>query len=147
MATAVAAALLVPGAVSLARIHPHHLSYYNLVAGGLAGAERLGLETQYYDLFHAELADWMNRSLAPGARVTFLPNNKEYVRNAPWWVADGRLRRDLRLTGIEEAEVLVLTHERRWPEYPALRERFGGRPALWELRVEGVPLLDVYRLR
>jgi hypothetical protein len=146
-AIAMAAALVMPGAVSLARIHPFHLSYYNALAGGLPGAERLGLETQYYDLFHVELADWMNRSLAPGTRVTFLPNNKEYLRNAPWWVADGRLRGDLRLTGLEDADVLVLTHERRWPDYPALRDRHRGGPILWELRVEGVPLLDVYRLR
>jgi hypothetical protein len=146
-APAVAAGLLLPGAVSLARIHPYHLSYYNALAGGLPGAERLGLETQYYDLFHVELAEWMNRSLPPGSRVTFLPNNKEYLRSAPWWVTDGRLRRDLRLTGPEEADVLVLTHERRWPSYPALREAYRDRPVLWVLRVEGVPLLDVIRLR
>jgi hypothetical protein len=143
---ALATALALPGAVSLWWIHPCELSYYNALVGGLPGAVRAGFERQYYDLVYVDLVEWMNRSLPEGTRVTFLPNNKEYLRNSPWWFRDGRIRGDLRFVELGQADVLVLTHERRWREYPALLERYRGLPQLWELRAEGVPLLTVYRL-
>jgi hypothetical protein len=138
-------AVVLPAAIALARIHPYELSYYNVLVGGLPGAVRVGFERQYYDLFYARLADWLGANLERDARVTFLPNNKEYVRNSPWWVRDGRIRRDLRFVGLESADVLVLTHERRWPQYPELARRHAGLPELWRLEVEGVPLLTVFR--
>jgi hypothetical protein len=140
------AAAIAPGAVSLARIHPYELSYYNVLVGGLPGAVRIGFERQYYDLIYVELVEWMNENLPSGARVTFLPNNKEYLRNSPWWFRDGRIRGDLRFVDLAAADVLVLTHERRWPEYPALAERYRAFPVLWQLETEGVPLLTVVRL-
>ncbi len=146
-ATSLAALLVLPGALSLARIHPFELSYFNALAGGLPGAERLGFETQYYDLIHVELVDWMNNNLPSGAGVSFLPNGKEYARNSPWWVLDGRLRPDLRFVDSGEADVLVLTHEPRWPQYPELKAATQSLPMLWELRVEGVALLTAYRVR
>jgi hypothetical protein len=139
-------AALLPGAVSLARIHPYELSYYNILIGGLPGAVRAGFERQYYDLVYVEMVEWFNRTLPEGTRITFLPNNIEYGRNGRWWFADGRIRSDLRFVDVNDADVLVLTHERRWPQYPELAARYASRPVLWQLQVEGVPLLTVYRL-
>jgi hypothetical protein len=142
-----AAALVAPSAVSLSRIHPYHLSYYNALIGGLPGAAKAGMERQYYDVFYKPLLRWMNRRLPPDAKVTFLPNNKEYVRSAPWYRRDGLLSDDISITGFNEAEYLVLTHEERWPEWPELRRRYSVLPAVHEISVEGVPLLTVYRLK
>ncbi len=47
-ATGLLATLLVFQAYGLAVVHPCYLSYYNLLVGGLAGAEKLGLETTYW---------------------------------------------------------------------------------------------------
>lgn len=60
---------------------------------------------------------------------------------------EGWLRKDLEVVDLERADVLVLTHERRWPEYPELAARYAGYPVLWSLQREGVPLLTVYDLR
>jgi hypothetical protein len=49
--------------------------------------------------------------------------------------------------GFEEAQVVVLSHERRWPSYPALAARCEHLPQLWELRLEGMPLVTAYRLQ
>jgi 4-amino-4-deoxy-L-arabinose transferase-like glycosyltransferase len=46
------------GAAAIARIHPYELSYYNAAVGGLAGAERLGLEPTYWgDSLSREILD------------------------------------------------------------------------------------------
>lgn len=46
------------GAVAIARFHPYELSYYNVAVGGLAGAERLGLEPTYWgDSISNEILD------------------------------------------------------------------------------------------
>ncbi|MCG3172340.1 MAG: hypothetical protein GMKNLPBB_00490 [Myxococcota bacterium] len=131
---------------SLARIHPHHLSYYNFAVGGLPGADRAGFEIQYYDLWYLELARWLNQTYPEGVRVYFSPNNKEYIRQAPWYYRTNRLNRNIRITANEsEADIHVLTHENRWPQYPELRERLKSLPVLHEFSVEGAPLYTVYK--
>ncbi|MFA6034128.1 MAG: hypothetical protein WC889_14610, partial [Myxococcota bacterium] len=139
--------MVLPAGVSLARVHPYHLSYYNAFIGGLPGAAGAGMERQYYDIFYRSLADWMGANLPQGARVTFEPNNKEYVRSAPWYKADGILRGDIQITDMRSAQFLVLTHEERWPQWPMLRDRYASYPVLQEIKVEGVPILTVYRLK
>jgi len=46
-----------------------------------------------------------------------------------------------------QADVVVLTHEMRWPRYPALRARLRGHRVVHELQVDGVRLLTVYEVR
>lgn len=146
LAGAITLAVVVGGmGIRMKRLHPYHLSYYNALVGGLAGAERWGFETQYYDLWYLELARWLNRTYPDGVRVFFQPNNKEYLRHAPWYYRARRLEPNVVIVNDESrADIVVLTHERRWPEYPALRDRLGRRPVLHELVVDGVPLLTVY---
>ena len=139
--------LVLPAGVSLARVHPYHLSYYNAVIGGLEGAANAGMERQYYDIFYRGLVDWMNKDLPEYAAVTFLPNNKEYVRSGPWYKRDGILRNDIRLVDLSQAQYLVLTHEERWPEWPSLKNQYSKYPVIHEIKVEGVPLLTVYKLK
>jgi len=43
------ALMIVPSAVSLYRIHPYELSYYNVLVGGLAGAQKKGMENTYWN--------------------------------------------------------------------------------------------------
>jgi 4-amino-4-deoxy-L-arabinose transferase-like glycosyltransferase len=142
------AALVVPIGWTMARRHPYHLSYYNALVGGLPGAERHGFEIQYYDLWYLDLARFLDRRYPQGVRVFFQPNNKEYLRHVEWYYRAGRLRRNVVIVPDESlADVVVLTHEMRWPEYPALRARLRGHRAVHELAVDGVALLTVYEVR
>jgi hypothetical protein len=155
LATAAALALFTaPPAIDLWRSHPYELSYYSALVGGLRGATTAGFERQYYDVLYLELVDWLQRSYGgtpdlarPTVRVHFLPNHKEYVRTFPYVHRSGRLARNVVTSDLGSADLLVLTHERRWREYPALYERYQARPALWELAVDRVPLLTVYALK
>jgi len=139
--------LLIPQTISLASIHPYYLSYSNIFIGGLPGAAEAGMERQYYDVFYKSLVKWMNSNLPAGAKVTFQPNNKEYVRSSRWYKNDGELRRDISVEDFNNASYLVLTHEERWPQYPELKRRYSYLPVMHEIAVEGVPLLTVYRLK
>ncbi len=53
--------LLLPPTYWLYRSHPHELSYYNGLVGGLPGAQRLGFEpTYWYDAVTPEVLDGVN---------------------------------------------------------------------------------------
>lgn len=143
-----------PGGIDLYRSHPYELSYYSPLVGGLRGATTAGFERQYYDLLYFALADWLQEHYGggperarPTVRVHFLPNNKEYARTFPYLHRSGRLAPNIVVSDLAQADLLVLTHERRWREYPDLYERYQDRPVLWELAVDRVPLLTVYALK
>jgi 4-amino-4-deoxy-L-arabinose transferase-like glycosyltransferase len=136
------------GASTLVRRHPYHLSYYNALVGGLPGAERHGFETQYYDLWYMDLARFLDQHYGQGVRVFFEPNNKEYLRHVEWYYRAGRLSRNVVVVPeAGMADLVVLTHEMRWPQYPALRSRLAGERVVHEIRVDGVVLLTVYDVR
>jgi hypothetical protein len=122
------------------------LSYYGEAVGGLRGAVARGYERTYYDMADKTLARFLDEHAA-GLAVHVAPNHKEYVRTWRWLRKDGVLRRGgfAVEANIDRADVVVLTHERRWITYPALRERLRGWPILAEHRVDGVPLWTVYR--
>ncbi|NOZ88025.1 MAG: glycosyltransferase family 39 protein [Deltaproteobacteria bacterium] len=148
--TALAAGLvlaLVPSAIDMARVHPYLLSYYGSLAGGPRGALDLGLERQYYDVFYTNLATWMSLNLPQNARVAFVPNTGEYISSARFLKKAEILRKDIQVTTPGPASYIVLTHEQRWRNYPDLFQRYRSFPLLHEVRVMGVPLLSVYKVR
>jgi len=68
------AAFVALQAIGLVLYHPCHLSYYNLLVGGLAGANRLGFEATYWGDAIREplLAEGVR--LAEGRPILFAPN-------------------------------------------------------------------------
>jgi len=53
--------------------HPYETSYYNLLCGGLPGAQKLGLETTYWgDAYAGPVFECIN-NLPAGSRVAFYP--------------------------------------------------------------------------
>ena len=72
---------------------PNGLSYYNGWIGGLAGAQKAGMETTYYwDSLHAEALDWLNAQTdADGSRtgkseaILFGPVSSAMLRRYQAW--------------------------------------------------------------
>ena len=61
-------AMLVPSLVILTRAHPYELSYFNSLAGGVSGAEDLGMETTYmWESFNDTSCAVINRTLPDSA--------------------------------------------------------------------------------
>ncbi len=130
------------------RFGGYALSQYNALTGGLRGATAIGFERQYYDIAFRDLVRWLNRHAPPNARVHFLPNNKEYVRTYRWYHRANELREDVRVVSSPaSAQLLVLTHERRFSRYGEDLRRLRGRPVLAQKVIDGVPLWTVFDLR
>lgn len=129
----------------------HHggfaLSYYGESLGGLRGAVARGHERTYYDVTDKALARLLDAQ-ATGLKVHFEPNHKEYVRTYRWLRGDGITRNVTLVPDRAAADIIVLTHERRWPTYAALLEEISAwGTATHEHRIDGVPLYTIYRRR
>src|SRR5205085_1186681 len=62
-------------AAGLWRAHPHELSYYNALIGGIRGAERQGMEMSYFfEPVGPPFIEAMNREIHSGATVQLLPD-------------------------------------------------------------------------
>ena len=67
-----------------------------------------------------DLVAWLSSHAPPGTRIHFLPNNWEYVRTYRWYREAGELRADITVVDAEEqADWIVITHERRFARYAA----------------------------
>jgi 4-amino-4-deoxy-L-arabinose transferase-like glycosyltransferase len=146
LAGVVGVGLLAPGVAGIARTWGGYgLSYYGEFLGGLRGAVARGHERTYYDLADKALARRLD-DVAHGQRVHVEPNHKEYVRTWQWLRKDGVMARYgfVIESSFERADIVVLTHERRWSTYPALRERLRHWRVVDEKRIDGVPLWTIY---
>jgi len=92
-----AALVLIPPLVSLVRVHPYELSYYNILIGGPSGAWRQGFElTYWYDAFTPRVIRELNEKFPPNAEVDFLnPKTNPEVFHELQQL--GHLRSDIRL--------------------------------------------------
>ena len=142
-------ALVVLGPGYLASHHFHGgyaLSYYSEYLGGLRGATAAGYERTYYDVADKSLARWLDQNVAPGAKVHFEPNHKEYKRTYKWLRKDGYVSKRLKLSAKwRDADYIVLTHERRWAQYSDLLQKTAPLKIVYEKRIDDVPLYTVYK--
>jgi 4-amino-4-deoxy-L-arabinose transferase-like glycosyltransferase len=98
-ALVVAAAVLVPAAIDLIRIHPFELSYYNALIGGPRGAWRRGFElTYWFDAINPRTLKEINERLPAGAEVD-MPNESTNSMIFEQLQSLGALRGDIRLGG------------------------------------------------
>ena len=146
VALAVATLASLSGVALMLRFWGYPLSEFNGIANGLRGATAYGFERQYYDLAYRDLVAWLNTEAGPRVKVHFLPNNWEYVRTFRWYQRAGEVRPEVEVVGSEqEAELIVLTHERRFARYGDDLSRVRGYQVLKEKLVDGVPVWSVLR--
>lgn len=167
-------AIFLPALAAVVRTHPFQLSYVNLFVGGVAGAERRGLEiTNIKDVLSQEVLDDLadvipgGSVIDPGFLLEEICFNQTLGRAPRDWVVETRwpslIEGDPDLVlACEGTEVRAPTAIDRQPREPAYLLQYarramwrpidwavhlqGDRPA-YELSVEGVPLLRVFRLR
>jgi hypothetical protein len=100
-------------------LHPYQLSYYNVLSGGLRGAEALGMELTYWgDPVDRALLDDLARGASAGDRVALVPT-LHHVQ-APSLMTPGLLSKGVALgdqSSWREAEFLVVYRRTSyWPE-------------------------------
>jgi len=141
--------LLAGQAWGLLATHPFGLSYYNLLVGGLPGAERLGLELTYWgDAVDRVLLDELARRAETGSAAalapTLYPGQGTYTTTGPL------VRREIVLgdeSEIERAEwVVVSRREAYWsPELRRLLEAADPADRVMVRSRQGVWLSGLWR--
>jgi hypothetical protein len=139
----VGAAVTAAPLVETARSNPWGLSSYTPLVGGAAGAASLGLNRTFWGYATGAVAPFLDREAPPGGSV--------YIHDTagPSWemlVRDGRVRRDLRVSGtpvgadlgVYQHELHMLGHE--YQEWIA----FGTASPALVAGLDGVPVIMVY---
>ncbi len=158
------AVVLIPGVWAVARTHPFQIAYWNVFAGGFAGARAADLPqaNDYWGMSYRLGLRWLNEN-APEGTLLAVP----VVEHAVRLVAGERLRPDILLLPVTtpfspriapdrlertrraagERPVYVMFVERRdWMnELMADCLRHLEPEVIWEL--EGAPVLAIYRYR
>jgi len=142
-AAVIGLAFLLPGTVSTLQTAPFYLSYYNTLIGGLAGAERRGMEVTYwYDAATPDFLEQLNGRLEPGDVLATFPTtfHFQYLQRI------GRLRPDiglqLELTG---ADWYLLY--RRQSVFRALEREIDTQDeAEWSYGHDGVALIKFFEV-
>lgn len=146
-------ALLASHAVGMVRLHPCQLSYYNLLVGGLAGANRLGFETTYWrdsvtrDLLHAAA-----ERVPPGSTLYLAPvlhpaNNLDLALLSPIL-----RKRNLDVDSYDDKDPAkrdmryVVVYRRHADPWASLEPSPAGGVLLAEVRRSGVQLAALYDL-
>jgi 4-amino-4-deoxy-L-arabinose transferase-like glycosyltransferase len=142
----VLAAFMVAQGYGVLATHPFELSYYNLLVGGLPGAERLGLELTYWnDAVDRVLLDRLAREVRPGASAALAPTLYPGQGVACTTRAMSRVPVIL---GDEDAAlradwVVVSRRTAYWK--PALRARLAAHPPLFTRTRQGVWLSGIWK--
>ena len=83
--------------VAIARLHPCQLAYYNALAGGLPGAQRMGLESTFWcDALTPPFLERINKRIPEGASLKALAMPDELLAH---YQQRGLLRSDIRFGG------------------------------------------------
>jgi hypothetical protein len=125
------------------RAHPHELSYYNLLIGGIRGAERNGMEMSYFfESVGPPFLEAMNRDIHNGATVQIDPD----------WPA---LLIAYRMKGVLVPTITILPkNSKEVPDYRILLRRraavddrwYRAQPAIYETEYDGVSLAKLVKV-
>ncbi|MBT8461303.1 MAG: hypothetical protein KJO44_02185, partial [Gemmatimonadetes bacterium] len=171
-ATAVVIAVLAQPAVQTIRYHPHQLSYFNGLIGGVAGAYSRGLEvTTQKEALNRKVLDDLAREIPPGTVIDpgFMLEEVCVYRALGWapreWVPEMTLVLDQgeRLyagcLGPDSFLRVQLEREAREPAFLFVYHRYTmmqrqdlsridmEEPPFYEVSLQDVPLLSVYEVK
>jgi len=140
---AVVALLLAPALAQTAHSHPFGLSDYGLLAGGVPGGARHGMNRQFWGFTTGSVAPWLREQMPHGGSVW--PCDTTW---GAWQMMqrDGMLPEDIRAAGdFAHADFVLVHHERHFQEVDcqAWVLNQSVQPA-FVLTQDGVPIVSVY---
>jgi len=136
---------LVGPARAVIGFHPHQLSYYNMLIGGLPGAEAAGMEVTYWGETYLDVALWLNRNAPTGALAWIDPPGCESMMGV--YRNLGILRCDIRTTAgpqaLPDADYAIFQNKVTEFSEHARRLLAQREPAV-VVPLHGVPLLYIF---
>lgn len=150
-AATVLAVFLLMQSYGVATYRPAYLSYYNLLVGGLAGAEKFGFEPTYWgDTVTAELLEAVASELPEGGTLAVSPVLHQFQLETLLLQSPSLQRKDLRLVEYGSGEAIsadgLLVFFRKASLATELRDGLDGAVPSAAVREQGVTLAAFYRL-
>ena len=127
--------------------HPHQLSYYNELIGGLPGAEAAGMEVTYWADTYLHAIPWLNENAPAGSLVWIEPPGIEATMGV--YRRLGILRADIASTAGPEtiAHADYAVFQNKVTEFSDVsRELLATRKPTMTVQQHGVPLLFIFDL-
>ncbi len=144
--TALAGLVLLPSLLGLVQVGNYGTTYYNELAGGVAGGADLGMQRQYWSNDISGALPWINENLPHGARLYLHEVNGECFRS---YKRDGYLRGDLRMAWTPESSdfTAYLYHREFVDTEYRIWNLTGNKKIAHGLYLDEVPLVLVYDLK
>jgi tetratricopeptide (TPR) repeat protein len=140
LAPLILAVMVIPAAISLVTIHPYELCYYNSLAGGISGANKLGMESTYwYDPINDKACRLINETIPDSAGVV-TSNNWHYT----FLQRLGRIKPSLRFRREQFSYILQYCRQGVFSDQDWVLYRRGS-PRM-EIKIEGVRLLALFKI-
>jgi uncharacterized membrane protein (DUF441 family) len=136
---------IAPQVFSIIKYYPHLLSYYSEGVGGLKGATNLGMETTYWCETYGETLDYINKNAKDHDIIWAECDNINAYKQF------GMLRSNVFCVDTFTPDANWFLFQYRQSEYgkggaesyPAYQYLHGKTP-IFEINIDGVPLLDMY---
>jgi len=114
-------------AIRAFQVHPFEFSYYNVLAGGARGAQKLGLESTYFwEAANPTFCDGLNKYLPAGSKVQVYP---PYPDHFSFLQFAGYIRRDIEFTRDPARYLLLMTRQGQFT------------PMVWKIFTENLPVV------
>lgn len=127
---------------SVIRIHPWESAYYNEFVGGIAGANRLGFETEYWGNSYMDVLSWMNLN-----KKTMMCVWPDY-QPMSYYLAMGQLEPGVVFDAKDKAckYQVVLMRQGYFYYNPMIEHLIKNQKPVYTVTVDGVILVGVYKL-
>lgn len=125
---------------SVIRIHPWESAYYNEFVGGIAGASRLGFESEYWGNAYIGVLSWMN--MHKQTMMCVWPDLQPFS----YYQAMGQLQAGVVFDATGDAckYIVVLMRQGYFPQDAYVRKIVATQKPVYTVSVDGVTLVGVY---
>ncbi len=122
------------------RIHPYQASYYNELVGGIAGAKRMGFETDYWASPYLGILPWMNQHKM--STFCVCPTTNPFY----YYLAMGYLESGVVFDAAPETcdYLIVLMRQGYIYQYPNVVKLMNQNPYEYAVSIDSVPLVAAY---
>lgn len=128
---------------SVISIHPLESAYYNEFAGGIAGARRIGMESEFWGNAFLEVLPWMNEHKNQMLCVSD-PSSPFYYYQAMGQIQSGVIF----LAARNVCEYVVVLMRQGWfVKDPFVAKVVRAQKPVYTVSVDGVSLVGVYDIR
>ncbi|HIE43999.1 MAG TPA: hypothetical protein EYP78_04300 [Candidatus Omnitrophica bacterium] len=130
-----------PGLLDIIRTHPFYLAHYNILIGGIKGAQNRGMETTYWgDTINNRVIQFINKKVKVGAKVGIYPVGSLQTKYLQAFMRD-----DITLDSSYSAETdYLILHCRQGMFKEELWNIYNSAKPIFVQSVNSVPLVKVY---